>query len=148
MPRTNDAETPSLERERAVLAWEFVSPMAQQADLRKKYYSLIRGFPSMVQSMGIAQALAFVMSKASDEEAHQELRDHLTGWLFSPDCPVPWTTGPGNYKHDNKHGLMRRLLDEPDPEVWWYAEEEAIAFSIWLKRFAEAITPPKDRQGG
>ncbi len=116
--------------------------------MRKKYYSLIRGFPSMVQSVGIAQALAFVMAKAGDTEgeAHRRLRDQLSKWLFCPDCPIPWTTQPSEYEDDASCGLMRRLLAEQDPEVWWYAEEEAIAFSIWLKRFAEAITPAEERQ--
>jgi CRISPR type III-B/RAMP module-associated protein Cmr5 len=114
--------------------------MQQDRQLRDKYYSLIRGFPALVQSVGIAQALAFVMSKAADEQAPRQLRDHLTGWLFSPHCPVPWSHPVQNYQGDREGGLMRRLLDETDPEVWWYAEEEAVAFSIWLKRFAEAIT--------
>jgi CRISPR type III-B/RAMP module-associated protein Cmr5 len=148
MPNATDSKTPSLEQKRAALAWKFVSPLeaANQAKLRKGYYSLIRGFPSMVQSMGIGQALAFLMSRAQDEEAHRTLRDHLTEWLFHADSPVPWTQKADRYdKPENK--LMSRLLDESDPEIWWFAEEEAIAFSLWLKRFTEAITPPKERQG-
>ena len=148
MPNAADSRTPSLEQKRAALAWQFVSPLAQanKARLRKGYYSLIRNFPSMVQSMGIGQALAFLMSRAQDEEAHHTLLDHLTEWLWHNDSPVPWTTTASRYT-DMKNKLMSRLLDESAPEIWWFAEEEAIAFSLWLKRFAEAITPPAERQG-
>lgn len=148
MPGPHELQTPSLEHKRAAMAWAYVSPMEQQPELRKKYYSLIRGFPSLVQSVGIAQALAFLMSKARDERAHQSLINHLTSWLFDAQSPVPWTTRTEAYQGDEGSRLMRRLLGEADPEVWWYAEEEAIAFSIWLKRFAEAITPARERQGG
>lgn len=147
MPDPSELQTPSLEHKRAALAWALVSPMENQPALRRKYYSLIRGFPSLVQSAGIAQALAVLMAKASGEEAHRELLQQLTNWLCRPDSPVPWTTQREAYASDARSGLMRRLLEEPDPEVWWYAQQEVIAFSLWLKRFAEAITPAGERQG-
>jgi CRISPR type III-B/RAMP module-associated protein Cmr5 len=139
----------SIERKRAEFAWKCIEPIRDpnKARLRASYYSLIRNFPSLVQSMGIGQALAFLMSKAQQEEAHAALRDHLTAWLFSRDCPAPWTQDGARYTVD-KTKLLCRLLDESDPEVWWFVEEEAIAFALWLKRFTEAITPARDRQQG
>lgn len=137
----------SVEQKRAATAWAYVAPMEREAGLRREYYSLIREFPSMVQAVGFAQALAFLMAKAPEREAHRRLCHHLTGWLCSPDCPVPWTQPAAPYQADPDHGLMRRLLDEPDPELWRYVEEEAMAFAVWLKRFAEAITPAEERQG-
>ena len=144
MPNGNTSEWVSLEQKRAATAWNFVSPLENQARLRKGYYSLIRRLPSMVQSMGIGQALAFVMSRAHEEEAHRALRDHLTAWLMDANSPVPWTCAAPYSQPESS--LMERLLAENDPEVWWFAEEEAIAFSLWLKRFTEAITPPEERQ--
>jgi CRISPR type III-B/RAMP module-associated protein Cmr5 len=128
----------SIEKERAALAWKAVK--ALPANVLSEYRALARNFPSMVQSMGLAQTLAFLMSRASDKknEQHIKLRDHLTDWLFHDNSTVPWKT-----KIDSRwptgSKLLERLLAEDDPLVWWHADQEAIEYGIWLKRFAEAL---------
>jgi len=127
-----------LDQKRARKAWEFVT---KKLDPKHKgeYYSVIRSFPSMIQSLGIGQSLAFLMSKGKPQ--HNALRAHLTDWLFDADSTVPWTTLPANFTKEASK-LLERLMAEEDPQIWWYADEEAIAFSIWLKRFSESQQEP------
>ncbi len=126
----------SLDQKRAELAEQKVPSSPSE-----KYRSIVRNFPAMVQSMGIGQAIAFLMAK-KDDKGHQDLLHHITEWLFR-DNAVPWTSpAPATATEDDK--LLKRLLLH-DSAVWWAAEREAIEFSIWLKRFTEARTPPKTK---
>jgi len=127
----------SLDQKRAQLAEQKVKTPPSE-----KYRSIVRNFPAMVQSMGIGQAIAFLMAKKEDE-GHRELLNHITEWLFKENA-VPWKSDPPpNAKEEEK--LLQRLLAH-ESKVWWVAEREAVEFSIWLKRFAEARTPPKSTQ--
>jgi CRISPR type III-B/RAMP module-associated protein Cmr5 len=131
-------EIRSVEQYRSALAWELMQPFAPGGSKEKRssdYYSLIRGFPAMMQSGGIGPAVAFLMAKSADAE-NLDLLEHLNAWLFAKECPLPWSFKPplGNARTL----LWQRLNDEPNLEVWWAVEEEAIEFCIWLKRFSEA----------
>lgn len=128
-----------LDQKRAKKAWN-----ALKGNVTKEYHSLARNFPSMIQSMGIGQSVAFLMAK--DKTEHKLYLKHVTTWLvFDDDNSVPWTTPRGS--DNDPHRLIQRLLDE-DSYVWWHAEREAIEYAIWLKRFAEALYQPLDRSHG
>ncbi len=134
-------EFQSLDQKRAQLA-------AKRVALRPsdKYRSIVRNFPSMVQSMGIGQAVAFLMAKKADA-GHRDLLHHITAWLFTENS-VPWdTTTQAGTDEDDK--LLNRLLTQKS-HVWWVAEREAIEFGVWLKRLTEARTPlaPAPKQPG
>jgi CRISPR-associated protein Cmr5 len=123
----------SLEQKRASLAWQRVNAVVQAGRL-ENYRSLVREFPTMVQSMGLGQSVAFLMAKGKDE--HSDLLEHMTEWVLEK-SPVPWKSVQSQ-PQNRAQKLMVYLL-EHEPPVWWAAEREAIEFAIWLKRFAEAL---------
>lgn len=124
----------SLERERAKLAWNQVKQLEKPEPL-KSYHSLVRGFPAMMQSMGIGQAVAFLMAKSGKEEAHKKLLMHLNQWAFHERGPIPWSSLVPASGNDR---LLQQLMIE-EPEIWWLADREVVAFSVWLKRLAESL---------
>lgn len=128
----------SLDRERAAKAWASVSAVGAPRD---RYRSLARNLPAMIQSTGLGQCVAFLMALEGREREEAELLlRHLSDWLQDEKCPIPWSTQTHN------PSLMERLTAE-GPEVWWYAEREAIEFAVWLKRFAEASARPIPTSG-
>jgi len=138
--------TVSLDQSRARFAWQCVRPLKDskaeakngKGGLREEYHSIVRSFPSMLQSAGIGQSVAFLMAKAADKRSgHAKLLHHLTEWLLRNNNTVPWSDA--KKQADAAAELLERLLDEQDPAVWWRADEEAIEFSLWLKRFSESI---------
>ena len=138
--------TVSLDQSRARFAWQCVRPLKDgkaesksgKGGLREEYHSVVRSCPSMLQSAGIGQSVAFLMAKAADKKSgHAELLRQLTEWLLRNNNTVPWSDS--KKPADVTAELLERLLDEQDPAVWWRADEEAIEFSLWLKRFSESI---------
>ena len=112
------------EQERAKMAWNLVSEIADKE--RKDYSSLVQGFPVMVLTNGLGQALAFLRAKNKGE--HKHLYDHLQCWL---EKNVPWTDKQGNE-------LIEWVISESS-EKYRIATTEALAFLNWLKRFAKAV---------
>ncbi|MFQ5741771.1 MAG: type III-B CRISPR module-associated protein Cmr5 [Acidobacteriota bacterium] len=144
-----------LARERARQAWNAVSSFHDRVEAEefKKYRSLIRNFPSMMQTMGVGATLAFLQSKP-DSQQHKRLLKQLHQWAFQVKS-IPWRTPPDNFKNEHR-GLLCRLLKEPildgaeqagtnsvkrhalEQAIWWAVEEELLAYGIWLKRFTES----------
>lgn len=127
----NNADaTKTLQQERAESAWSAVEEVVKKP-FKKEYGSLVRGLPAMIQTNGLGPTLAFLQAKAKGKPAthYGLLFDHVSRWVL---------------------GLFRRVehdLPEHDLLEWVYrrssveyrdATTEAIAYSIWLKRLAEA----------
>jgi len=114
----------TLEQERAGRAWECVREVKDKEDYADKYGSLARKAPSLVQTNGLGQTLAFLLSKAKGKDnEHQALYDHLSGWV----------TGQMRWGKP----LLEEVVSR-DSADYRRATAEAMAFLIWLRRFAEA----------
>jgi CRISPR type III-B/RAMP module-associated protein Cmr5 len=138
-----------LDQERARRASNDVRGVLQNMSPKrqKEYRSLARDFPAMVQSMGLGQAMAFLLANAGKEDKpHGEFAKHVAEWLLDAKCTaVPLNVEPR--EQANGRTLLDKLV-ESAPHVWWHADSEAIAFGWWLKRFAEAeISDSKANQG-
>jgi CRISPR-associated protein Cmr5 len=123
----------SLEQKRAARAWDCVQEAKEQKYARE-YGALARGAPSDVQANGLGQTLAFWRAKGYEHgqpkgEEHCRLLKDVSTWL-----------------------CYRLNLAEQTDVVEWIAKQaktddyrrataEAIAFLVWLKRFAEAELP-------
>lgn len=132
----------SLEQERAKAAWEAIEQVKQrneQLDDKKKYAkeygSLARSAPADIQANGLGQTVSFWRAKGYEQRepkqdnAHAELLRHVADWLCSQKI-LP----------DNKN-LIEWISKDATTEEYRRASAEAIAFLIWLKRFAEAELP-------
>ena len=117
MPRTD-------EQKRAKKAWDCVSPL-RGTEPASDYLTPVRKFPVMVLTNGLGQSLAFLRAKEKDNNAHQKLSGHLSSWVLEQ---IP--------SHHSTE-LLKCIINE---EGEWYrrATAETLAFTGWLKRFAEA----------
>lgn len=132
----------SLEQERAKAAWAAVGQVKQRNEqleekkgYAKKYSSLARSAPTDIQANGLGQTLAFWRAKGYEQgkpkpdDAHAALLGHVANWLrerkILPEGkdPVEW------------------ISNDATTDEYRRATAEAIAFLIWLKRFAEAELP-------
>ena len=131
----------TLEQQRASKAWDRVSgfvdvvgPLSRSA---QDYRSVIRKIPAMIGMNGFGQTLAFLLSKEGQDarglapkKAEGKAYKDMEEWLLSAGSPVAWNTDLGT--------LIERIVTE-DSVVYHQATQEALAYVVWLKRFAEAL---------
>jgi len=112
------------EQERAKQAWADISQVRGQS-YEGKYGSLARKFPVLVLTNGLGHALAFLRAKG--KEHHQSLYSHFSVWVTSQ----TYDANPGT------NDLLERIIED-DSNAYRRATTEALAFAVWIKRFAEA----------
>lgn len=112
------------EQERAKQAWVDIREVKGQG-YEGKYGSLARKFPVLVLTNGLGHALAFLRAKG--KEHHQNLYRHFSVWVTSE----IYDSVPGT------NGLMEKIIED-DSNTYRRATTEALAFAVWIKRFAEA----------
>ncbi len=126
----------NLEQERASAAWKFIHELPES--VKKEYGSLAKKAPADIQSNGLGQTLAFWRAKGYEnsnpkdkgENAHYQLSEHVMKWLVSIKLLEPQTKN-----------LVEWVIAQEDVNVYRRATTEAIAFLVWLKRFAESELP-------
>ena len=155
------------EQERAKYAWKCVENVfevakqigeKEEAELRSKgksaedarnrgeakrrafesdYGSLARGLPALIQTNGLGQTLAYLMSKGKGDlsKPHQLLYLHISKWV---------TKELGWGENDN---LLVKLTQESSAN-YRRATSEAMALLIWLRRFAEARLVKEEERDG
>ena len=109
------------EQERAQMAYSKVSPRANGAD-EADYMRFAKSFPALIQSCGLAQALAFAQAKK-----HESYLNDLATVM----------------KVGNSADLASRARDSALSEYQRYSRE-ALAAATWLKRYAEALLKGDD----
>lgn len=111
----------TLEQQRAAAAWRAVQDVS--ASNGKEFRSVATSLPADIQSNGLGQTMAFLEAKGKEE--HTAAFKAVTGWIkqrlnISDKAFIEW------------------LMTKATTEQYRYATSEAVAFAIWLKRFAEA----------
>ncbi len=126
----------TLEQKRADFAWRKIKEV--DAKVQEEYSSLVKKAPADIQTNGLGQTIAFWRAKGYEKghpkddgkNAHAQLLTHLTEWLKSTDAL--------DLPTDN---LVEWVSKTAQVNDYRRATVEAIAFLIWLKRFAEAELP-------
>jgi len=116
------------EQARAASAWSCIEEIEKSYESeKKKYGTLARKLPAMIQSNGLGQTLAFLQAKGGQKkkDAHNLIADHLTRWVKS------------QLKVNNDQDLLTWIIQQSS-DTYRRATTESIAFAIWLRRFAEA----------
>ena len=95
-------------------------------DFVKKYGSMAHKLPVLIRTAGLAQALAFVISRG--EDAHHILLDHLAEVTIN----------------GSRDKLLKQSLGEGDPHtatLGYYIRltEQVMGALVWYKRFAESV---------
>lgn len=126
----------TLEQKRADFAWQKIKQV--DAAIQEEYGSLVKKAPADIQTNGLGQTIAFWRAKGYEKghpkdngrNAHAQLLAHLTEWLKSPDALGLSTDD-----------LVEWVSKTASVDDYRRATAEAIAFLVWLKRFAEAELP-------
>ncbi len=111
----------SLEQQRARAAWQVVEKVDQGKG--KEFKSVATSLPADIQANGLGQTMAFLRAKGKDE--HNITFDAVAGWVRQR----------LNIANED---FMTWLMTKATTEQYRQATAEAIAFAIWMKRFAEA----------
>lgn len=121
----------TLEQKRAAAAWMAIEQVTSDTQ-QKKYGTLARKLPAMIQMNGLGSTLAFLQSKGKNkaDDGHTLIFNHLSVWVLEQ-------MGLSNTYRDKKQGLMQLVRDAGMSE-YRRATVEAIEYGIWLKRYVEA----------
>ncbi len=103
------------EQERAAAAWLAISEVEEAA--QDKYSTWVRKLPALIQSNGLGSAMAFLCVKCP------QLYEHVSRWVTAH---LKYTKGD-----------LLDLIRNSSAEQYRRATAEAIAYTIWLKRYAE-----------
>jgi len=117
---SGQSQQQTLQQRRAKAAWAAIK--TANCD-HKEYASLVRGFAAMIQTDGLAPALAFIKAKGKDH--HLTLNQHLSEWVLA------------EMKITGEKDLLQWLLGQSSAR-YRQAATETIAYLVWLKRFVEA----------
>lgn len=107
------------EQARACHAWDNIEKVKTN---QKEYGTLARKLPALIQTNGLGQTLAFLRSKP-DKRHFKMLYQHVSNWVIAQ------VGGSGD--------LLEWVIRQ-DSSQYRRATTEAIAYAMWLRRFAEA----------
>lgn len=115
----------TIEQERAQQAWEAIRSV-RGTGKENDYGTRAKNLPSMIQTNGLGATLAFLRAKAGTDHAAADYRlyEHIATRIV--------------YYLEYTAGDVMHLIREADTDTYRRATAEAIAFSIWLKRYVEA----------
>lgn len=123
---------PTLEQQRAAHALKSVQDL-EQSPFGKQYRSYAESLPATIVMNGLGQACATLLSAANGdgprERAYQSLHQHLQAWLCRKDGVYP-----------GANSLIDAIVKHGQAE-YVHAQAEALAYLVWLKKFAQAFLP-------
>lgn len=117
----------TIEQERAKTAWDAIETMRAHPK-KNDYGSRAKSLPYMIQVNGLGASLAFLRARAGGDpsEPDQMLYEHISGRVK-------------NFLNFRQADLLSFIRDsQTTSDQYRQATAEAIAFSIWLKRYVEA----------
>lgn len=111
-----------------------------KSELGSRYRSYVERLPAYIVMNGLGQAVATLMARkngsGADAEAYGLLLDHLQNWLCRKEQAAPYA-GAGS-RGDTS---LIRAIATSDQDVYVRAHAEALAYLVWLKKFAQAFLP-------
>lgn len=123
----------TLEQQRAAHALAQINGVRSEskASIASDYKSYAESISATIVMNGLGQAAATLLAQAKGEDgrhdAHRRLFDHLEDWL----CDSRSRTGL-------RKPLMESLING-DQSAYCHAQAEALAYLVWLKKFAQAF---------
>ena len=133
MPRRQNSE-----QERARHAWAAIREVqdkdtSKERTLEKEYRSLARRLNTLLQSNGLGQTLGFLKARGRRDNAHYLLLKHLSAWMQDH-----FAASNSAVMLGADDGLLRWIVDEgTSSSDYRRATTECLAFTNWLRRFAE-----------
>lgn len=118
---------PTLDQQRAALAFEHVSRFEPKTDPAKKYATMVHKLPALITSAGLCQALHFVQSRAKDDPNKKKLLDHLAEQLVRVDPAIK-----------DARSLLDRVRKAELPEYLRLTHEARVCAS-WYRRMVQGV---------
>jgi len=102
------------------------------------YVSYVESLPAIIVMNGLGQACATLLARAEGdlERPHGLLYADLHSWLCREDAAAPFP----------KATDLMQAITERDQSRYLHAQTEALAFLIWLKKFANAYLARGSRE--
>ncbi len=128
MSQATESARPTLDQRRASHAWDAVQRAKQKRNPHrnqdpKKFGGQAKKLPTRIMAAGLGQALAFLKAK----DYAPGLLAELSEWISERIPPRP----------SEPTELLERIV-KGDSEFLRRATDEALAYLVWLNRFAEA----------
>lgn len=120
----------SLDLQRAEHALQAVEALKSNTK-NGHYVSYVRALPANILQNGLGQALATLLSAAKGErdDLHRKLYDQMQAWLCNDADDAPYA---------GKQNLIEAIT-KGDERDYLRAHAEALAYLVWLKKFAVAF---------
>jgi CRISPR-associated protein Cmr5 len=107
------------------------------------YVSYTESLPATILMNGLGQAAATLLSKAAREkkdgkeviketDPHYSLYRDIQDWLCGSDPAAPYSNAA------NVPDKLMQAITGQDEETYLRAQSEALAYLVWLKKFANA----------
>lgn len=131
----------TMEQERAADALSKVTETeGKDGQFLAKYVSYVEGLPATILMNGLGQAAATLLAAAKGkEDPHKFLYDHLRKWLCRDAPQAPYRA---------QEDLLKAITGN-DRATYLRAQAEALAWLVWLKKFAVAyLKEPGKKPGG
>jgi len=120
--------TQSLEQLRAKHALEAIGNLNDYGN----FLSYVNALPAAIRTNGLGQAMATERAGSKDDKGHGKLYKALNDWLCRDDSWAPYPRGMDLIEAIVKNGEAHYLR----------AQAEALAYLVWLKKFARAQLEP------
>ena len=110
----------------------------------KNYVSYVEALPATILMNGLGQACAALLAKAEGklDKPHGLLYADLQSWLCGPDPAAPYPTPQNQARED----CLMKAITTCDQNQYLRAQVEALAFLVWLKKFAGAFLERKKEE--
>jgi CRISPR-associated protein Cmr5 len=107
-------------------------------DSYKNYVSYVESLPAIILMNGLGQACATLLARAEGdlEKPHGLLYADLHSWLCRADAAAPFP----------KAADLMQAITEREQCRYLHAQTEALAFLVWLKKFANAYLERGSRE--
>jgi len=115
----------TIEQKRAAHALEKIRDVKSG----KNFISIANGLPTMIHTNGLGQAIAFCLGKSEKDPQYREIVAMLSDWLCSEGRP---------YSGSNPDEILT-VITESDMRIYMLAQAEAMAYLLWVKKFAKAL---------
>jgi CRISPR-associated protein Cmr5 len=134
-------EVKTIDMQRAEHAYGKVDGLKRDGSYGK-YVSYVKGLPATILQNGLGQAMATLLAASKGKpDAHRYLYDHVEEWLCNANSYSPYYK---QNKQVSNGDLLMKKITEGDENAYIYAQAEALAYLVWLKKFAVAYLEEKE----
>lgn len=125
-----------IEQGRAAYAYLCVKKVAEEDSQKKDYKAYVKKIPMMIKTNGLGATLAFIKAKSNAKKesnstkAYKLIYEHLTKWLGLDEKQLIDFSGAED--------LLECVVNMNSSE-YPAVTTEVLAFTGWLRRFAEGI---------